>query len=32
MNDAADSPIVTAGSDNQWTIGVGLSRAFTVNF
>lgn len=32
MNDAADSPIVAAGSDDQWTIGVGLSRAFTVNF
>lgn len=32
LNDAADSPITRLGSDDQWTIRIGLSRAFTLNF
>lgn len=31
-NSAADSPIVQAGSEDQWRISVGLSRAFTIRF
>lgn len=32
MGDAADSPITLAGSEDQWRIGFGLSRVFTLNF
>jgi outer membrane protein len=32
LGDAADSPITQNGSEDQWRIGVGLSRAFTLNF
>jgi outer membrane protein len=32
LNDAADSPITSLGSDDQWKIRLGLSRAFTLNF
>jgi outer membrane protein len=32
LNDAADSPITAAGSDDQWKLRIGLSRAFTLNF
>lgn len=34
LNDAADSPITTSttGSDDQWTLRLGLSRAFTLRF
>lgn len=32
LNDAADSPITQLGSDDQWTLRIGLSRAFTLNF
>ena len=32
MNDAADSPITRFGSEDQWTMRIGLSRAFTVRF
>ncbi len=32
MGDAADSPITMRGSEDQWSIGVGLSRQFTINF
>jgi MipA family protein len=32
LNDAADSPITTFGSDDQWTIRFGVSRAFTIRF
>ncbi len=28
LNDAADSPITQAGSDDQWTMRLGVSRAF----
>ena len=31
-NDAADSPITMSGSDDQWRISVGLTRAFTLRF
>ncbi len=31
-NDAARSPITTAGSDDQWSVNIGLSRAFTLRF
>ena len=31
-NDAAASPITSAGSDDQWSINIGLSRAFTLRF
>lgn len=31
-NDAADSSITNAGSDDQWTVRVGVSRAFTLRF
>ncbi|KIN70826.1 MltA-interacting MipA [Sulfitobacter noctilucae] len=31
-NDAADSPITMNGSDDQWRISVGLTRAFTLRF
>lgn len=31
-NDAADSPITMSGSDDQWRVSVGLSRAFTLRF
>ena len=32
MGDAADSPITLNGSEDQWRIGVGVSRIFTLNF
>lgn len=32
LNDAADSPITQAGSEDQWTVRLGLSRAFTLRF
>ncbi|MGC1503147.1 MAG: MipA/OmpV family protein [Sulfitobacter sp.] len=32
LNDAADSPITQIGSDNQLSLRIGLSRAFTLNF
>ncbi|MGJ8627691.1 MAG: MipA/OmpV family protein [Sulfitobacter sp.] len=32
LNDAQDSTITKAGSDDQWTVGIGLSRAFTLRF
>lgn len=32
LNDAADSPITQGGSEDQWTMRVGLSRAFTLRF
>ena len=32
QNDAADSPITTNGSDDQWSINIGLSRAFNLRF
>ena len=32
LNDAADSPITQAGSDDQWTMRIGVSRAFNWRF
>ena len=32
LGDAADSPITQAGSEDQWRIGVGVSRIFNLNF
>ena len=32
LGDAADSPITLNGSEDQWRIGVGVSRIFTLNF
>ncbi len=32
LNDAADSPITQLGSDDQLSLRIGLSRAFTLNF
>ena len=32
QNDAADSPITQAGSEDQWSIRLGLSRAFNLRF
>ena len=32
QNDAADSPITQSGSEDQWRLSIGLSRAFTLNF
>lgn len=32
LNSAADSPITALGSDDQWKLRIGLSRAFTLNF
>lgn len=32
LNDAGDSPIAQAGSDDQWKMRIGLSRAFTLRF
>ncbi len=32
MKSASDSPITAIGSDDQWTVSVGLSRAFTLRF
>ena len=32
LNDAALSPITRAGSEDQWTVRIGLSRAFTLRF
>lgn len=32
MGDAADNPITSAGSEDQWSIGLGISRVFTLNF
>jgi len=31
-NSAADSPITLGGSDDQWRLSIGLSRAFTLRF
>ncbi len=31
-NDAADSPITQGGSEDQWRMRIGLSRAFTLRF
>jgi outer membrane protein len=31
-NSAADSPITQAGSEDQWRVSIGLSRAFTLRF
>ena len=30
VNDAADSPIVEAGSDEQWGLRIGITRRFTI--
>lgn len=32
LGDAADSPITQNGSDDQWRVRVGISRAFNLNF
>tara|TARA_R110002110_G_scaffold92155_12_gene239921 strand:+ start:346 stop:1116 length:771 start_codon:yes stop_codon:yes gene_type:complete len=32
QNASADSPITMSGSDDQWTVRFGLSRAFTLRF
>lgn len=32
QNSAADSPITQGGSEDQWRISIGLSRAFTLQF
>ncbi|SFE04423.1 MltA-interacting protein MipA [Sulfitobacter brevis] len=32
LNDAAASPITQFGSEDQWTVRLGLSRAFTLRF
>ena len=32
QNDAATSPITAAGSEDQWSVNVGLSRAFSLRF
>lgn len=32
LGDAADSPITLNGSEDQWRLRLGLSRAFTLNF
>lgn len=32
LNDAADSPVTQVGSENQLSLRIGLSRAFTFNF
>jgi outer membrane protein len=32
MGDAADSPITLNGSEDQWRIGLGVSRVFNLNF
>lgn len=32
LGDAADSPITQNGSEDQWRVRLGLSRAFTLNF
>lgn len=32
LGDAGDSPITRGGSEDQWKIGFGLSRAFTLQF
>lgn len=32
LNGAGDSPITQNGSDNQWSLSLGLSRSFTLNF
>ncbi|MEX3316815.1 MipA/OmpV family protein [Sulfitobacter sp. PS-8MA] len=32
LNDAADSPITQAGSEDQWTMRLGVSRAFNWRF
>lgn len=32
LGDAADSPITLNGSDDQWTVRLGISRTFTLNF
>ncbi len=32
LGDAADSPITVAGSEDQWRVGLGVSRIFNLNF
>lgn len=32
QNDAADSPITASGSKDQWSLSLGLKRAFTLRF
>ena len=32
LNDAQNSPITQVGSEDQWTLRIGLSRAFTLQF
>jgi len=32
LGDAADSPITMRGSEDQWRVGLGLSRVFNLNF
>lgn len=32
QNDAADSPITQQGSEDQWRLSIGVSRAFTLRF
>lgn len=32
LSDAADSPVTANGSEDQWKLRIGLSRAFTLNF
>ena len=32
LGDAADSPITQNGSDDQWRLRIGISRAFNLNF
>ncbi|MFC6583253.1 MipA/OmpV family protein [Sulfitobacter aestuariivivens] len=32
QNAAADSPITQAGSEDQWTVRLGLSRVFNLRF
>ncbi len=32
IGDAGDSPITAVGSDDQWSISIGLSREFTLKF
>lgn len=32
IGDAGDSPITAIGSDDQWTVRIGLSREFTLRF
>lgn len=32
LGDAADSPITQGGSEDQWRVGLGVSRVFNLNF